>query len=260
VESVQLNKKYLFEFLRLILKMFRMTEYLSSDQLIDLFSTSNAKIPMINYLKFLLENKADINKLLVEVVLGRNIEGVKFLLENKADVTTQNNAPLINCSYHCDSDIIKLLVSSKADITARNNEFVIRACSLKRNVDLVKYLIENKADITDQNSEALLKTSYSSSVQMMELLIKNKADIASRKDHCLHIALFHGNYEIVYYLEGKGCCLPEEDRGFYLVYKTVRRRRKIVFRRFIRKVVTPLYYSPGFPGYLKGKKELCQFG
>jgi len=71
---------------------------------------------------------------------------------------------------------------------------------------------------------------------------------------CL-LAGLRNNFELVKFFMSKGAPFNRTGYSFHQYVKPLQKKyfrkwRKVVFRNFIRKVIVPLYYSPGFPGIL----------
>jgi len=208
----------------------------------------------LDILKFLLEGKANINckdgQPLINAINNSyqndNMELINFLISSKADVTAQNNEALIKAieKYGSDLTIIKLLIENKADPSAQNNQAIIDVCTWKySDFSLIKLLVENNADVTVQYNRPILETSYGIGTSYWW----DPQNVEEKK------ALI----ESVEYLISKGADaneLSKEAKNILISKKYFKRWRKFVFKNFIRKIIMPLYYSPGFPGEELEKK------
>jgi len=149
-------------------------------------------------------------------------------------------------------------VENKADASAENNEPIIKA-SYSRNSELVNFLIENKADVTTYYNWPLKEASYRGHLDVVKILVKNKADITTDGNGPIRYASKKGNLNVVNFLLSEGADYNEIDyrmRVRILQDKYYRKWRKIYFKRFIRKVVLPLYYSSGFIGSELEKRKM----
>jgi len=164
---------------------------------------------------------------LYEYITFGNTEKVKFLIENKIDVAMDADAPLTFASYFGHLDIVKILVENKANVTAENNQSLIEA-GYKNHLPIIKFLVENKADVTCRDNYPLSSAEYGNHLDTIEYLLSKGADFNK---------------------------LSNRSKRILLMRKYYRRWRKIVLKKFICKVVTPLYYSPGFLGGEKERKE-----
>jgi len=158
-------------------------------------------------------------------------------------------------------DIVKYLVENKADLTAEDNQ-ALRWASEEGHFDIVKYLVENGADPCAEESEALVLAGEGGHLEIVKYLVENKADISSMEDLAISSASRNGELEVVKYLLENGADFSKlslEHKNYFRSLKAVRRwRRKILLRR-LNETALPLYYSPGFPGFLKGKSSLDRF-
>jgi len=199
--------------------------------------------------KFDISSQENLNKAFQKICIYNNSECVEFLLSLKADVDYNNNEPLIQAivGYDGDSSIVRLLLENKASSTSNNNEPLITVCNIQNcNIDLIKLLVENNADVTSRNNKALR---IASRIYDPYFFWYEEPSEEELKKHP----------EILEYLIEKGAdknCMSNNAKVYMIENKYFRRWRKIIFRNFIRKVITPLYYSPGFAGGEKGKKIL----
>jgi len=172
------------------------------------------------------------NKRLIKACKQGKLEIVKFLVELKADITAEDNWAVQSASSNGHMETVKFLIENKADITALNNNWVVQSASSKGCLETVKFLVENKADITADGNRAVWWASQNGHMGTVKFLLSKGADFNM---------------------------LTSKHKTYFLTLKWFRRWRFIIFLRRLTQVALPLYYSPGFPGWLKGKKCLEDF-
>lgn len=164
----------------------------------------------ISFVRFLLENGADINyknkekhrtALMCACRYG-HIEIVKFLIENGASIndkkTNKNTALLFACRNNY-IEIVKILLENKAIINT--NEFC-SAC-LNGHVEIAKLLIDNGADVNAQSYKfytsmtPLMYACKFNQINVVKLLLANGANI-NEITNCEETCLFYTeNYDIL---------------------------------------------------------------
>jgi len=229
----------------------------------------------LRVVKYLVENKADVsydnNFAIINSVYFSSLQVIDFLLENKADITARNNQPIIEAVKRGESKILNFLIENKGDVTAQNNQPLIEAATHGQK-EMVKILLENKADATAQNNEPLIEAcrhngnyivpsrkDRENAIDCVKLLVSYGADVKARNSYAVSESYhFARNFRLIDFLckQGAVLTLKGNPRKDYLEYKYFSKWRKIVLKKFIRKVILPLYYSPGFPGGEKGRMEL----
>jgi len=193
-------------------------------------------------------------------VRGEPLRG-NFEPGNKADITAQENRPLWSASYAGHLDIVKFLVENKADIISRDNGPILMA-SANGHLETVKFLLENRANVEADNNFPIRTSSLRGRLDMVKFLVENKADITAEDNRSVRNASRHGHLEIVKFLLSKGAdfnMLTSEHQIYFRSLKWFRRWRFVIFLRRLFQIALPLYYSPGFPGYFRGRKRLEKF-
>jgi len=139
------------------------------------------------------------------------------------------------------------------------------ACAEGR-LERVKYLVELKADITANDNQALVFASQNGHLEVVKYLLTgepgNKADITARNNNPVLLASLFGRLEVVKFLLSKGADfsrLTPKHKTYFRTLKVIRRWRFFVFLRKLFQIALPLYFSPGFPGYFRGRKSLENF-
>jgi len=113
--------------------------------------------------------------------------------------------------------------------------------------EVIDYVLENK-DITLE--EALIFSCETGNPNLISFILNKGANVHYKNDYALHVLEQEENDTCIYLLLSHGANIDVLTQKYY------RKWRILVFRNFLRKIITPLYYSPGFPGYIKGKKEV----
>jgi len=126
--------------------------------------------------------------------------------------------------------------------------------------DMVEFLLENNADVSSNENTPIVAAVKCEYLEGLKIMIEEyKGDVTLYDNRVIKAAEDDCNIKILKYLLLKGGDfnkLSEVNKGRLLQSKYYRKWRKIVFKNFINKVVTPLYYSSGFIGGEKEKKEL----
>lgn len=186
-----------------------------------------------------------------------NLDMVRIMISQKADVTHDRNYPLQTASHYGNTDIVKYLVSIGADPFDRDNYASILA-SEYGHTDTLKYLVSLGADVVTDN--VTLRVACSKGyLDTVKYLVSVKADIFMYNNWAIESASKHGNLDIVEYLLSMGgdfYKLTPEHKEYFRMKRAYSKWRRIHFRKWIRRVLIPLYFSPGFPGANKAKKEL----
>jgi len=165
------------------------------------------------------------------------------------------NDKLIQACINGKIDIVKNLVENKADITVENNE-LLTVATCHGHFNIVKFLVENKADISAQNYESVRWGSYHGYLDIVKFLVENKADISTKDNWSVKFASYRGHLEVTKFLLSLGADYSKVNSVMQIKLlqdKYFRKWRKIVLKRFICKVITPLYYASGFKGAEKEK-------
>jgi len=168
---------------------------------------------------------------LVKACLEGDFEKVKNLIEFKADISANDNQAVRVASRHGHLEIVKFLTGLGADITAKDN-WALGAASVCGHFEIVKFLVENKADVKADDNFAVARAGGEDHLKIVKFLLDNGADFSSMREcHKIH----------------------------FRTLKMWRRWRKKIFLRKLFETALPLYYSPGFPGALKGRFSLEEF-
>jgi len=128
------------------------------------------------------------------------------------------------------------------------------------NISFARFLLENKANVTGNgDNDALGMAVAHNNIEAVELLIEYGADFTLFDNSVIKYYTTRSKVKMLNYLLSKGAefdNFPKESKVKILQDKYYRKWRKIVLKNFIRKVVTPLYYSPGFLGGEKERENL----
>jgi len=186
-----------------------------------------------------------------------DLDLVKSLLQNKADINCKNDRGIVNASYSGNLELVKFLIENKADILNRENKSLVEACD-QGHLEIAKFLIENKADIRVQEFSLVCDSLRNKNKEILKFLMESGLKFPFSRV-ILDMASRISNISCVEYLMSIGFNdenqLSPRMKSLINAKKYFRKWRKIIFKSYIRKVVTPLYYSPGFPGYLKAKNN-----
>jgi len=157
---------------------------------------------------------------------GQKKKAAKFLLEIGANPTRYGIVPIMNTINY--NNILRFVLEH-IHVSFEENSPIKYAISQNK-IEALKIMIEEyKGDITCYDHKVIREAS----------------------ENC--------NIETLYYLLSKGGDfnkLNSINKRRVLAYKYFRKWRKLYFKRFIRKVILPLYYSSGFNGGENEKKKL----
>lgn len=168
--------------------------------------------------------REDLDPLLVLASRDGNLLSVRYLVEFGADVNFDKSRAIYWACRFGHLEIVEFLVSSGSNISIGS---FVTACG-NGHLDVVKYL----------TSVAKKRSGYK---------------------QALTLASWNEQTEVVKYLIGIGVTtsdLTTEDEQYMRTYNAYRKWRRIHLRNWVRKVLTPLYYSPKFAGGIRAKKEL----
>lgn len=184
-------------------------------------------------------------------------ENLNWLLSVKADVTARNNEPICEAVDVDYLDIVKILVENKADVTAQYNYPIISATKKCCSLEMVKYLVENGADVMVQNNEPMRNAVINNNFDIVKFLYSKGASV--NEGRLVYEASRYNFNKIVDFLVSKGGDINDIDEYHITSFRTrraYRRWRLVHLKKWIRRVLIPLYFSPGFPGGSRAKKEL----
>jgi len=219
---------------------------------------------------FLLENEVNISRIL-ELAIERDFSVVQFLVSNinissyiddAAAFASRKELSGLFYSRIQKPVITPFLIENKADVTVYDN-IIIKRASTYNDVNFLKFLVEHKADINCDEGRPIKLAAKIGNLENLKFLLENGGVLNEELSEDLSvIAIENRDIECLEYLISKGVVpnpvhMDDElkiilaERKYFP--KFFRKWRKIVFKSFIEKVVTPLYYSPGFPGYIKAK-------
>lgn len=209
----------------------------------------------------LLEYKADlsiglINGLLITTV-PENLKVAKFLHDRGANFHILNHLPITQAISRKSFDVVQFLVESRADVIPRlDDRFWDHEWD--RELETVKVLVELGMDITE-NDSALCLACERGKVDVVRYLIENKANVNLNNDRCIRMASRNDRLDVVEILLKQGANpkkLTPEYKEYFRMKKYYRKWRLIYHVKWIRRVLIPLYFSPGFPGGLEAKRDL----
>lgn len=169
-------------------------------------------------------------ELFFSAVIRNNLDTVKQLVSEGVDPTQGENWALIEVCRLGYLDILKFLVSVGVDVNTRDG-WALHWSSSYGHLDIVKYLVSVGADITVHDSMALSKAST------------------------------HGHLHVAEYLLSVGANPNRLTPSMQIYFKMKRaytKWRKLYLRRWVRRVLTPLYFSPNFSGGIQTKKALAK--
>lgn len=245
--------------------------------------------------EYLLSIKADLqykkHRPLVTACREGKFDIARFLIEQGADLTRAIEPTYWYCikKEEPTEDELKFLTELGA--------ILIEPCTLMRvvthgNVKMLKFLIENGADVQAKLSSLILTASREGKLaivnyllaefktdskyydlylpyfcqhgwlSLVKKLINWKTDVCYKNNYPIVISCIHQQWNVANYLLSKGADigrLSEYNKNYLKEYRAYKRWRLVHFRNWIRRVMIPLYFSPGFPGESLVKKELKGF-
>jgi len=192
----------------------------------------------------------------VPSIYRHKINIFNFLVEKGGNIKNRNDLFLLAC-YNGNFEIVKILVENNADVRYKDNQAVISV--IERDCfDIATFLIENNADVFAQNNRALL--GYPNpNISRIEFLVKYGADVTIQNNILMYKASTFDNLPLMKYLLSKGANFSNvkiKHKIYFIKSKFYKRWRMFFFKNWFRKVVIPLYYSPGFSGNRKDKEKI----
>jgi hypothetical protein len=149
---------------------------------------------------------------------------------------------------------VKYLVSLGTDVNFDNSRAIYWACRFGY-LETVKFLVSSGSNIT---AGAFVTACGHGQLDVVKYLTSVTKKRSGYKQG-LSLASWNRETEVVKYLISIGVStsnLAPTDKKYLKTYYAYRKWRKIYLRNWVRKVLAPLYYSPGFPGGIQAKKEL----
>lgn len=200
--------------------------------------------------EFLVRHEINPNFLLRESTRSGNIDRMRDLLQ-RFPWLDPNDSICFAC-YGGQAKALDFLIKAGARPLDRENPLLEHAVRGK-SLEVVKLLLSIGVGLKNRE---LYYACSSNRIDMVKCLVEAKADI--NKHACTEFCFVNGSVSIGNYLMKHGGIL----RGGEKTLKYIRERRffrkwRIIhFRNWIRRVVIPLYFSPGFPGCNRVKKDL----
>jgi len=216
-----------------------------------------------------------------------DINLVKYLVSLKADIKTENSQCVINARYF--PDIVKYLVENNADLGSENITPLIKSIE-QGNLELTRFFLKENPNLEIFYSITL--AAEFGHLEIIKLLLEFNADINEGDNSPFTQAVHYGHLDCIKYMINEGYVnITDEklmnkifddrhtcikglielfERGLkpkvkstsytvWLYFRFYRKWRKIVLKKFIRRVILPLYYSPGFSGNEKEKINFQTF-
>lgn len=189
------------------------------------------------------------------------IEIARNLLEWKADVHTDMESPLTRACSSGRTEMAKLLIEHKADSTFPS---AINLAADGGYTDIVRLLVNHKADVI-KNRKPMRLACTAGNLDTVKALVELKADLGENLYNYspIHFASTEHHDKVVMFLLSKGSDLQtvcyscvEYYEKLYREYLAYSKWRRLHLRKWIRKVLIPLYYSPQFQGGIRVKEEL----
>jgi len=212
----------------------------------------------------------------------------KIEIKNQLEIALR-----LSCTYN-HFDIVNFLLPMYFQNESIENYVGLGLCleiaCYNGNFEIVKLLVENKADVNFNFSAPIreaLKNRNIENIKVISFLLENGVDVKSIPVTCLDNILYYEKIERLKILVSLGFIFPKQLLDFYCTDYVLRREfsfvqfliflggeinnkkhkssyiawkvwkswRIIRWKKFFSKVVSPLYYSPGFPGYSNDLKE-----
>jgi uncharacterized protein len=175
-------------------------------------------VQSVEYLQFLIEQKADTNKCdscgispLMHAMQKDSINNVRLLLDNAADIAHEyNNASVLSLAAGIsDIKILELLIERKAAVNVSAGKMSpLNGAILRNRTDVAHVLIEHGADVNHTCDEvSVLMIASSRSKEIFALLVQHGADINYVAPNGLSV--YHTpNEEVRQYLHSIGFVRP----------------------------------------------------
>jgi len=248
----------------------------------------------IETMEFLRNRKPDLvdpNYLLRYACYFGKIQVVKHLLaperKFKADLNHNNSVSLSWAIENRKDQVVNYLLEMKANTRFLEKRHLCIACR-RKNFDLVKIILENGVEPTRECNVFILDAAASGNLDIVRYLHEQKVSLGDMVLFCpLNEAARNNHFHIVKYILDDSIGVKDLDQVFqfgfnysfnmtlfllrkkkeffglrpyerihFSVLKAWRRWRIKIFLRKLFRVALPLYYSPGFPGYFRGRKEV----
>lgn len=193
-----------------------------------------------------------------ESIENGHFEITKHLIEN--GTIDQRISAMISACKENSMEIVKFLLEflKKDSKTSKElkNMGLAHAC-VRSNWDVIKFLISEGADVNgfDGIDHYIVD---SGDVSLVKYMASLGTDFVS-KDISLNLAMGRGNMKMVEQLISLGAnreLLYGKYKEHFIMKRAYCLWRKIHLKKWIRRVLIPLYFSPGFPGEIWAKKEL----
>jgi len=199
-----------------------------------------------------------------------DLKYARILVGLGVDITAENNTAFLIASQNGDLEMVKFLLKSepRVDIATLNN-YAIRCAATNGDLEMVKFLLSYEREegkIKAANECALEEAIANGNLEIVKFLLapehEPKADITAKDNQAIKWASENEHLEMVKFLLSKGADfakLTPKHKKYFQTLKWFRRWRFFVFLRRLTQIALPLYYSPGFPGSLKGRISLEEF-
>lgn len=228
-----------------------LNETLSSSDIV--LAIENGHLEVMEYLKNLAPDDI-LNRLLYIAVKNGHLPVIKYLISVGADSKIDDDFLIGIASENGHLDVVKYLVSQGGNVRGKNDYAIIYA-SDNGHLDVVKYLVSQGADYG--NPFVVMWASASGHLDVVKYLFDLDPELDLSDS--LQLSSETGHLDVVEFLLEKsgdwGSLMPKHQKYFTSKF-AYKKWRRIHLRNWIRKILTPLYYSPQFQGGIQAKKEL----
>lgn len=135
----------------------------------------------------------------------------------------------------------------------------IQYASLHGYLEMVQYLISLGANFAVDNNAPVRYAAEEGRLDVVKYLVKMGADITAWDHTAIKEASYYGHIETVEYLLSIGGDFEKlipEHKEYFKMKRSYSKWRRVHLRKWIRRVLTPLYFSPKNRGGSLAKKDL----
>lgn len=201
----------------------------------------------IKAFQFLVQYKIDTELLFSTACRFSCVDMVKIIINDGLDNMKIFQIGLSIASLYNRNEIVRYLVGIQGH--SRFNVLILDACNYP-NLDMVKFLVETNSDVNERGGEPLYTACSRGNINIVKFLIESNADVTKSHMEAPKWSDVQTIEVLLKHLQFKD--LPQKHRE-YLVYF---RWRRVYLRRWIRRVLIPLYFSPENRGGTLAKHNL----
>src|SRR5581483_2115027 len=146
-----------------------------------------------------LNNKKNMNELLILASEKSELSLIKFALDNGANIHAYHDMALRWASSNGDLEIVRYLFEHGVNINVKD-DYALQLASESGHLGVVKYLVEKGANIHTNADYPLRWASRKGHLEVVKYLVDQGANIHINTDYPLRWASQHGYLEVVKYL------------------------------------------------------------